>query len=711
MAVSYGITVTEPGTGFRNVERGWSLFDSMRESAMRPDYTWETWGEAGVTSDLVRYNLPSTLYLREIGALVCRPWPRMNDQIPLSEWVAFGDGIDSWEEREGIASLGCLFYQQIDTSLVSENGLYMAYNAPPNPGFGIGLRRYALPFDWDYSNEGDGFTKVIWGNGEFCLVIPYNGPMALYDAALDYCCELPIRGTTSSGADMAGLSLWIWHVGGALLLSTDSQSWHVYSRGKSDEDAIDVDAGPIQVSHVGGGWMFSLWPLDYPCTATFESKVFDKGYAPSSALEGGGPGGEWCDMLANTWQGEPEPSIVITDLSAEPGLCQYRADLEPSSYAIGSTFFGHTPELYAVRLQNAPVCAILESTDPPIFNPQHLLSIEIEDALDLESNGATLTLSNHGGEYEDYPAYAPITIALAGTDGVLTSMWSGYTYNPAGMEGAGALTTKTLHLRSGTLPFQEVGCLDGEPVFAGRTVEEAIIWACLRCGVEYNDTLLAAEGTTVIPSGVLGERTFQPAAGRNWWEFLKEVAALDQGYYRIVDAKLCYYKPRTGTPVATWAFADSRGYPGAPAGTIPMLHQVEVDEDPSGHRTEVVCIGQTVDGAVISAKQTDDATRAIVGWDQTMVVADPAWNTQGRLNLVCRALANRVMLYPPRDISFSIEGQPSLLPRAYCQLMGGKSNYDSLLCEVRRVVTRWNKATGPNSWQQDVTVRYVAEVV
>ncbi len=707
MSATFALTIESAGSGLRNTERGWYLFDSMRESAGRSDYAWQTLAEAIGETDPLKAYLPATAFVAEINALICRPYPRTQDSIPIGEWIAVGGGSTTWETLTGINNLDTNWYQQTDSSLTSENGLCMAYAAPPNPAFGVCVRRYDLPADWDYSAYGAGYTRIVWGGGAFELWIPFHGTAALYDVARDFKTEVPLgrHGHRGGRSDTAQeFTVWIMHLGGRILISDDTRSWFVYSQGKATESHINVEAGGVQVTNVGASWSFALLPIDFPGVASYVSKTYDKGYTPSSTLEGGAPGGDWCDARWNTWPGYAEPDVAVTILSGDDRYCQYQADLVPTRYPVGSTWFAHTPELYAVRIQNKPVCTDIASAGAPTISENDVLGIEVEDASDMDAGRARLLVNNTAGTYETFPEYTRLSIALAASDGSLVSVFSGYCYQPQGDESTSSGKRFRLDFRSAFLPLMEVGCVEGEPVFAGKTIGEALEWACLRCGITHTASDWA--DTPALPTGELGSRTFQPAAGRSWMEFLREVCSIEQAYLRFSGWRLTYNPATQGTPVATWYFADRHAYPGAPAGTIPMLGEVEIVRDPTNHRNEVVVIGQDVDGRVMVAKQVDTGNRAAVGWEKTVVVQDSAYDTQERVNLVCRTLSRKVFPYPPRQATWRIEGNPALYPRSYALLYGGVSRYHLGTFEIQRVVSRWEQSS-PLVWFQDVDAKWL----
>jgi hypothetical protein len=137
-----------------------------------------------------------------------------------------------------------------------------------------------------------------------------------------------------------------------------------------------------------------------------------------------------------------------------------------------------------------------------------------------------------------------------------------------------------------------------------------------------------------------------------------------------------------------------------------MLGEIEVLRDPTNHRNEVVVIGQDVDGQVLSAKQVDASNRSIVGWEKTVVVSDPAYDTQERVNLVCRTLSRKLFPYPPRAASWRVQGNPAIFPRAYATLWGGVSAYNLGLFEIQRVVSRWDQSS-PTVWFQDIDGKWL----
>jgi hypothetical protein len=708
---TFAIWTDSPGAGYNNKETGWPLYDAMKESIWRPDYLWPSLYDLLAEERPPYANLPSVFFIKEINALICQPYECREDAIPINEWGYFGSDTDVWEERSNpVGDMPGTWYLQPQSDLDTENGMWTLNNLPPNPSFMIPIRRHHLKSDWNFAN-GEGYTSIMWGGGRFQLVIPYSGAAVLYDADNNYCMTLPSAGGNLGGSGgqegMQSFNVHIMHLGGKVLISFDGMhSFTVYSKGDKAENEITVPAAPVQVSNWGASWLFRLVAIDYLGAGQFTSKEFDKGYVPTSALEGGGTDGAWGDWAWNYWlyaDGSGDiPAIGIADISAGGQYCQYQATLTPVSYAVGSTTFGHTPELFAVRLQNKPVCETVIGINPPSISASDVLGMEIELAEDVDTARAVVTLNNIGGTYQNLMEYTPIAISLGTVEGGYTTLFSGFCYYPRPTEDSKGHRILEMECRSAALPFCEVGCTEAEPEFSGRLISEALEWASLRCGVSFSKATY--ETGTYIPSGKLGERSFQPAPGRSWMDFLKQLCELEQYYLRFSGFSLQYRDYPTYETI-DWHFKDAENTSGAPSNAMKIINWLECPRDPSNHRNEIIAMGQDVDGGVIAAKYQDTSNINSVGWRKTTLVADPAWDTQERVNLVARKLAVRLIPFPPRTVSFRIEGNQAVMPRDIIKLWGGVSGYGGQIFRVTRVCHRWNRATG-KSWVTEITAKW-----
>ena len=681
------------GSGYHNAETGWYLFDSMKESCGRPDYTWGTWGDEGETS-YPESTANSVKFIQEIDALICMMYPRAFDVIPMSEWLAFGTGNVFAEEATGEGNLSGNWYHQMPSNLTSEVGMYMANNVPPNPAFGVLLSRASLTKEWVAAN-GEGWSKIVWGGGRFMLIIPYRYPAMLFDYVTGNQMEIPIGRSPRQGANNTEfdqeIAVWIAHLGGKVLISSDDRhSWHVYSVGEGDDAAIITDQGPIQVSNLGAAWRFRMIPIDYPYPGRFDSKVYNKGYTPSNSTQGGGPGGLWGDARWNSAEGYEAPSVWISLLEDGADICQYEAELTPANYAVGSTYFGHTPELYSVRIMNYPVCQNIISLVDPVISINDCNDLLLEDAGDVQANRALLNLNNNSGNFAGLLEYMPMEITLQNPDGVSGTPFCGYTHLLNPTENSKSGKWYNVQCVSASLPMIETQCLECEPVFSGWTVGEALEWVGLRCGIDFDKATY--DTGTVLPLGKLGSRTWQPGAGRSWMDFVKQICEYEQYYIRFNGWDMMYL-PEAAYSIA-WNAADRANYPGAPVGTMPMLGQMECPRNPEQHRSQVIAIGQTDDGAIVSAKCESPAIIALIGWPKTVVLSDPSWNTQEQVNLVAATVFNRVSGYPPSQPAFEVDGNPAILPRHYVKLWGGVSAYDRQVFKITHVSHVWNRSTG-----------------
>jgi len=697
----FQLTLGAPGSGTRNTERGWCLFDPMQESYGRADYAYWTWGAMGL------YPLPaglhdalSTRYVQELGAVICRPYPRFWDAIPLSYWGPIGSGGSTWEELAGygIGNIASTWYHQYDAGLATENGLYYAWPAPPQPAFGVAVARWDLPPDWNFSGV-DAWTRIIWGGGQFELLIPYNRPAMLYDASRNLLMEMPlgIAGAQPPGWGVSQFfAVWVMHLKGRVLISFDMlKTFWVYGRGDKTENAITTTAGQIQVSNVGSRWMFAFMPIDFPSSGRFRSRIFDKGYDASNEVAGGGAGGEAADYMYNSWPGRASPGITIAEVSLGTArYCQYQATLAPARYAAGATYFGHTPELYAVRLKNLPVTAAGPTGNADTIAASDVLEIDIEHAEDMEISRCTLLLNNDGSRgYEELREYGAVDVNLKAHD---SDDWydafDGFVYQvePEQDEGGGKFVRV---LCAGLwLPFEDVKCTEADPVMSGWTVGDAITWACLRCGVDF--TAGDYDTDTALPLGLDGVRTWQPEPGRSWGDFLKSVAAYEQKFLWF-DGPTLRYDPDPDENTITWHFKAATTVAGAPAGAIAMLGSLAAPRDPTDHRNEVRVIGRDVDGKWIIATKKDASNLDSVGWEKMILLQDPAYDTQERVNLVAATLFGRVSRFPPRRVHFRVRGNPAIKRRQVIKLWGGSSKVDRQVFRITAVRHAWSRETGP----------------
>lgn len=692
----FTLALTAPGSGLKNSERGWSLFDSMAESYGRGDYTWHTWGDVLFSCPANFADYSSVVFVPEINALICRPYPRQYeaDAIPLDDWGVVGSGGTTWEEQTATGAFGMYnsWYVQLDAALTSENGLYYGYAAPPQPCFEVIIGRYEPDSTWNMAGW-DAWSRIVWGGGRFELLVPWNRPATLYDASRNFLMEIPLNFQDVLG--MQFFSLRVMHLRGRVLFSSDrGGSYHVYGTGDKPENSIVTAAGSIQVTNLGAAWSFNLVPIDFPVIGRFRSKAFDKGYAPTNSVTGGGAGGEASDYMYNAWGGYAAPSVAITEVALGTSrYCQYQATLTPTSYAAGSTWFGHTPELYAVRLQNLPVAASVASVSPDTIAAGDVLSIEITEDEQMEMPTCRLRLNNQEGQnYQNLREYGLVNLDLKAHDSsTYYNAFDGYIYQvePEDSTEGDFVTLSCVGL---WLPFEDVKCTAADPVFSGRSIGDAAEWAALRCGIAFTKTDF--EMTTTLPLGLDGQRTIQPEPGRSWGDFLSWLATYEQKYLYFDGTTLTYAgEPDENT--ITWHFKCSTDEAGAPAGALPIIGFINAPRDPGDHRNEVRVLGRDVDGRIMEAVKRDAANQAVVGHEKMVYLQDPALDTQERVNLVCATLYNKLSRYPPRRASFRIRGKPDVKRRDVIKIWGGSAKVDRQVFRISALRHRWERESAP----------------
>jgi hypothetical protein len=705
---TFSCTLSAPGSGTRNTERGYSLFDPMEESAFRSDYTWTTWGAMGYSSEAGVYDDPSLKYISEIQALICQPQFRYSAaELPITHFGAVGSGGDSWEELTGnAANLPISTYHQLDASLTGENGLYYLYPVPPQPAFGVAIERLPVTSSWNYAAS-DAWTRIVWAGGRFELLIPWDRAARLYDytSGRRLVSEVPISANSSGHSAAQGaqqLLVWIMHLKGRVLISWDfCKSFFVYSRGDKAENAISTPAGAIQVTNLGSRWSFGLIPIYYPSTGRFKSKVYDKGYLPTSTLEGGGAGNAAADYMYNLWAGRPAVGLVVSTIPQAAGerYLQYQVDMTPVNYPTGSTYFGHSPELYSVRLQNKPVTGA-GPTGTPDSIENDIIAFTITNSEDADYPTCTMTLDNNQGQgHEELQEYGIVDLNLKAHDSDTTyDAFDGYILEVS-PQNRGPEKWVEVTCAGLMLPFHDIYTTEAEPVFSGRTVGEAIEWAALRCGVDF--TKEDYETTTALPLGLDGKRGWQPATGRPWADFLKQVCGYEQKYLYF-DGTTLKYMGEPDENVITWHFKVGTTVEGAPEEAIPIIKTLQAPRNPAAHRNEVRVVGRDVDGRLLVAVKKDSANLDSVGWEKSVVIQDDSLDTQEAVNLVCSRVFNKVSRFPPRTVSFRLRGSPQVKVRDIVKLWGGDAKVDQQIFRVRSVTHTWDRESHPQFWTEIV---------
>jgi hypothetical protein len=689
-----------PGAGQTNYERGFSLYSAMSEEYGRPDFVMYTWAEAGWAAAPEGFGqYPSTMYVEPVEAVICRPYYR-TDAIALSQWGSLGGTWEALTDKQGPGDT--TIYQQVHAGTTVLTGLESAFYLPADPCFAVYLVRWGLDPDWPAGKEA--YTEIDFG--QYRLRIPFNRPAVLLDQATGTpLMEWGMRGGGSPGAesDAQRLSITVMCLRGKVLLSDDlGRSWQAYGLGDQEAQWLTVRSDVVRVRHVGSRWMFGLIPIDFPVAGVFDSRQYDKGYAPTAALEAG----DWAG-LGGEFYLRPDTNVTMVDVAtAGPRWLRYRATLTPARHSAGGTTFGVSPELYTVRLQNKPTRALNVLWGAQTILLADLVELTIDQPDELENCYCTMLLDNTGAQgYQDLREYGVISLDLKAHDSATWyNAFAGYIYQvePEIENLAGFVRVRFVGL---WLRFEDVKANEGDPVFGGRTIGDAVEWAALRCGFGFDKAYWG--GTEVcLPAGYPGRRAWQADAGRPWADFLKAVARCD-GREIFFNADVLSYLPDPPEWPVSWNFKlSSDDSDGGPAGSIPVVGRIEVPRDPERHRNDVRVVGQDWDGNYLVSVMRDTGNILNdVGWEKSSVVMDPSYDTPQRVNAVARTIWSKVGRFPPRDVSFRVRGNPAIRRRDIFKVWGVGVKAHKSVFRVSGLRHAWDKE-GPVFWT-DITGRWL----
>lgn len=676
---SIDIDLNAPATGRRNNEPGFYIYDPAGETFVRPDFARHTWGEVGWQGGGIPAGLSelsSAVVLDKIGTVICRPYWRF-DGIAMEQWRFFGS--QHWESLPAGARCGnTLRYHMYDADQSNATGAISNFVLPADPAFAVLLDRYGLPPDWDWQSV-EPLTVIEFG--QFVLEIPWwrrarlryagdPGPIDEFD--------LRLSGRGEAGPQHGIIS--IMAARGKLLFSHDfGDHWHVFSAGDRPEDWITVEPRFLRVWHRGSRWAFGLIPIDFPGNGSYASPRRDKGYSASAGppVAGGRDGAD-----GDPFDGRYLPGITAIGISYPDGMaddeCTYHVTLVPSREPAAGTYFGRTPELYAVRLMNLPVAEQFADGTADSIDLADLRALDIDCAAGLDVDMATLILDNSGEReirpgvigYDRLREYGPIDLDLAGPgEGAPVDVFDGYLLRVRPMLGEGGRRVEAV-CASPWIRFKDVKCTEADPCFAGWPTEEVIAWYADRCGVLYEPD---PDHDARLPDGVPGRHAWQPEPGREVGEFLRAVAAHD-GYELYFEGMTLRYRPLDAEPTVEFYLVPAEGEE-TPGGK-PVLKAIrpiaESPRDPDRHHNVVRVLGQEAgSGDYLVASQRDaDNIEDEVGWEKMRVEINRGYDTQARVQFVARTAFDQDSRFPPRLIAAAIVGRAAVRPRQAFEFYG-----------------------------------------
>ncbi len=429
-------------------------------------------------------------------------------------------------------------------------GLTSRFTLPANPVFCVSLYRAEPGPDYNWSVSPP-YTELHFGvssSDEWALAFPYGGPVSLLRnqqgegwtrlSTSERTVHVPTLEGFARGQRML---LWVAVWSGAIVLSSDGFAGDVWAYELPGE-TICVPQGKLALWHNAGQAMISVFPVQMG-TAVIDSPGIDAGY------ETRGCNGELILSTRHTpvidSAGNVLSAAQVVDSTASRGDLPstqraWRATLQPWTHHesgvgtdpdTGQSVDFQTcvsPELYSVQIGQYPeLTASGEESWSDLSD--RLYEARSQSAAEPAEGRCGVALDGAAGA-QGVRAWAPAKLELGWceNDGEATyqSQINGYVADARTITGPGGGCTTTATIVDPLVRLRDCKCDGRAPVFDGWPVTEVFRWALDRCGIGSDRRRIEDTGA-VLSLGTPQRPLWRPALGRDWLEFLSEVAQFD----------------------------------------------------------------------------------------------------------------------------------------------------------------------------------------
>lgn len=482
-----------------------------------------------------------------LNTVIARPLLDHSQEIGLGH---FRPVAGTWQALKGLGLPNEVKLYQADGTPDLKTEIESRFELPRNPVLCFSLYRAepAPDHDWSALLPRTEVHFGIAGRENWALVFPYAGSMFLAyygDQGWERVpeTERSVHVPTLEGF-AAGQRLFVWVacLRDRIVVSTDGFAEDVWVYEKPGK-RLCIPGGKLRVSHVGGQWMFSLFPITMP-TAVIDSGGIDFGYASAES------GGELIlqaqrlpvmdnagNVLATVTTEDTTNSR--TDLTATQRA--WRATIAPYEYVqeevgtdpeTGEAVDFRTcvsPELYAVQI--GQYAEVVEVGQPAVTGiASDVVALEVDRSVELQTAACELELDNQVGQYADLAEHRRVNVRVgwqAADGGTSTyAVLSGYLVEPPPEIEPGGKSALTVTVLDPAVRLRDEK-VDGRcPCFDGWAVKDVFHWVLDRCGLARVEQDLEDTGT-VLTAGQPERPMWRPEPGRSWLEFLAEVARFD----------------------------------------------------------------------------------------------------------------------------------------------------------------------------------------
>ena len=465
------------------------------------------------------------------------------------------------------------------------------FTLPRNPVFCVSLYRAEPGPDYDWQGTPP-YTEVHFGmaeTDEWCLSFPYCGPMSVLRNRGDGWKKVAGSERTVHVPTLEGfargqrLFVWVAVWAGRLVISTDGFAEDVWVY-EAPGEVISIPQGKVAVSHNAGQMMTSLFPIKMT-TAVLDSDRIEAGYETQQSQ---------AELILNYRHlpvsgadGQPLSAVAVTDTTSQ------RSDLSSTQRAWRATIppWLHRETGIGVDPDTGASVDFATCVSPELYSVQvgqyaQLLDAEQPEWVDVSNAVADVARQHRNasdaGRYQVVLDATPEALAglkpwrrarisLGWCDqngvGTYTDVGTGHIGEATYVLGPGGSGRLEATLDAALTRLRDEKCDGRTPAFDGWPVAEVFAWALGRCGIRPQERAIEDTGV-ILDSGTPERPLWLPEPGREWLEFLAEVARFDFDAGLFCDAqgrvaKACRYcrQPRTA--------ADVQGHDGTASGSCP----------------------------------------------------------------------------------------------------------------------------------------------
>ena len=511
--------------------------------------------ELGVGAGMGRQaEVPAAMVVEHEGLnlAVCRPFLDTRQAIGQSHFDLYGG---QWLPLEGLGIGNEVRLYQYDGRAAAPTGAVSRFTLPHNPVLCVSLHRAEPAPGHDWSGTPP-CTEVHLGVGSSCewaVVLPYGGPPFVMRRRNGEWQQVASTGRSIRARSLEGdvpgqrQLLWMAVWRGRLVLSTDGFVEDVWACGDGAE-AVDVPEGKVGLWHNAGQWAFSFIPM-LMASAVLDSLPIEAGYDTDACA------GEL--VLAPRTQpvldgaGQVLADVSVADVTDE------RADLTNSQRAWRATITPYvhsqtdppfetavSPELHAVQLGQ-----YAEIVDTGLQSwgdiSEHIKRVSGRVSADGRAALYEVSADNVLGQLADLREYRECHLELGWTTDDGNTAYEpaicGYLAEPEPAVTQGPEDRMQAVVLDATVRLRDEKCDGRAPVFDGWPVVDVFAWVLDRCGLPASARNV--EDTEVrLSTGAFDRPLWQAEPGRQWLEFLAEVAQFDHRAGLFFDPAGIFWK-------------------------------------------------------------------------------------------------------------------------------------------------------------------------